>query len=117
MARFGQMYLQKGVWNGKRILTPEWMRACRSTRDSLVIEPVAACGAWTAEDTYEVRVCYYEARVLPGLLLTLYEWRTATGSGAKRFLGSNDSNQFLAPLIPRRFLLGCPKVDSELVLF
>lgn len=23
-------------------------------------EPVAACGAWTAEDTYEVRVCYYE---------------------------------------------------------
>lgn len=23
-------------------------------------EPAAACGAWTAEDTYEVRVCYYE---------------------------------------------------------
>jgi CubicO group peptidase (beta-lactamase class C family) len=22
-------------------------------------EPVAACGAWTAEDTYEVRICYY----------------------------------------------------------
>jgi CubicO group peptidase (beta-lactamase class C family) len=28
-------------------------------------EPVAACGAWTAEDTYEVRVCYYEAVFCP----------------------------------------------------
>jgi CubicO group peptidase (beta-lactamase class C family) len=28
-------------------------------------EPVAASGAWTAEDTYEVRVCYYEAVFCP----------------------------------------------------
>ena len=28
-------------------------------------EPVAACGAWTAEDTYEVRVCYYEVVFCP----------------------------------------------------
>ncbi len=28
-------------------------------------EPVAACGAWTAEDTYEVRVCYYESEFCP----------------------------------------------------
>jgi Beta-lactamase len=28
-------------------------------------EPVAACGAWTAEDTYEVRVCYYEGVFCP----------------------------------------------------
>jgi hypothetical protein len=28
-------------------------------------EPVAACGAWTAEDTYEVRVCYYETEFCP----------------------------------------------------
>jgi CubicO group peptidase (beta-lactamase class C family) len=28
-------------------------------------EPAAACGAWTAEDTYEVRVCYYEAEFCP----------------------------------------------------
>jgi hypothetical protein len=26
-------------------------------------EPVAACGAWSAEDTYEVRVCYYESEL------------------------------------------------------
>jgi CubicO group peptidase (beta-lactamase class C family) len=26
-------------------------------------EPVAACGAWTAEDIYEVRVCYYEGEL------------------------------------------------------
>jgi CubicO group peptidase (beta-lactamase class C family) len=28
-------------------------------------EPVAACGAWTAEDTYEVRICYYESVFCP----------------------------------------------------
>lgn len=30
-------------------------------------EPVAACGAWTAEDTYEVRTCYYEGEFCPVL--------------------------------------------------
>ena len=30
-------------------------------------EPVAACGAWTTEDTYEVRVCYYEGELCPVL--------------------------------------------------
>jgi CubicO group peptidase (beta-lactamase class C family) len=28
-------------------------------------EPIAACGAWTAEDTYEVRVCSYEDAYCP----------------------------------------------------
>jgi CubicO group peptidase (beta-lactamase class C family) len=28
-------------------------------------EPVAASGAWTAEDTYEVRVCYYHSSFCP----------------------------------------------------
>jgi CubicO group peptidase (beta-lactamase class C family) len=28
-------------------------------------EPIAACGAWMAEDTYEVRVCYYEDAYCP----------------------------------------------------
>ena len=28
-------------------------------------EPVAACGAWTAEDTYEVRVCYSATEFCP----------------------------------------------------
>jgi CubicO group peptidase (beta-lactamase class C family) len=28
-------------------------------------EPVAAAGAWTAEDTYELRICYYEAVFCP----------------------------------------------------
>ena len=30
-------------------------------------EPIAACGAWTAEDTYEVRICYYESVFCPVL--------------------------------------------------
>jgi CubicO group peptidase (beta-lactamase class C family) len=30
-------------------------------------EPIAACGAWTAEDTYEVRVCCYEDAFCPVL--------------------------------------------------
>jgi hypothetical protein len=29
------------------------------------VEPVAACGAWTAEDTYEVRLCYYGDAICP----------------------------------------------------
>lgn len=28
-------------------------------------EPVAACGAWTTEDTFEVRICYYESEFCP----------------------------------------------------
>jgi hypothetical protein len=28
-------------------------------------EPTAACGAWTAENTYEVRICYYERVFCP----------------------------------------------------
>lgn len=30
-------------------------------------EPVAACGAWTSEDTYEARICYTEGEVCPVL--------------------------------------------------
>ena len=26
LARFGQFYLQKGMWNGERLLSPEWIR-------------------------------------------------------------------------------------------
>ena len=37
-------------------------------------EPVAACGAWTAEDTYEVRVCYYE-----GELGSVFRFHYASG--------------------------------------
>jgi hypothetical protein len=28
-------------------------------------EPVAATGAWIAEDTYEIRVCYYHSQFCP----------------------------------------------------
>ena len=33
LARFGQLYLQKGVWNGKRILSPDWV-ALATTRQT-----------------------------------------------------------------------------------
>jgi CubicO group peptidase (beta-lactamase class C family) len=29
------------------------------------LEGVASCGAWTADDTYEVRICYYEGEFCP----------------------------------------------------
>jgi hypothetical protein len=32
-------------------------------------EPVAACGAWTADDTFEVRICYFESEFCPILRL------------------------------------------------
>jgi hypothetical protein len=28
-----------------------------------VVQPVAASGAWTADDTYEVRLCFYEGEL------------------------------------------------------
>ncbi|MCA9883403.1 MAG: serine hydrolase [Anaerolineae bacterium] len=35
ITHFGQMYLQKGMWNGKRILTEEWIdEATRATSDN-----------------------------------------------------------------------------------
>jgi hypothetical protein len=32
-------------------------------------EPIAACGAWTAADTYELRICCYESEICPLLRL------------------------------------------------
>jgi hypothetical protein len=37
-------------------------------------EPVAACGAWTAEDVYEVRVCFYA-----GVFCPVFRFSDASG--------------------------------------
>lgn len=34
IARFGQLYLQKGVWNGERLLSEEWVEAATSVQVS-----------------------------------------------------------------------------------
>ena len=41
-----------------------WRKGTTDLRGSSY-EPVAACGAWTAKSTYEVRVCYYESEFCP----------------------------------------------------
>jgi CubicO group peptidase (beta-lactamase class C family) len=41
-----------------------WLKGTTNVR-GYGAEPVAACGAWMAEDTYEVRVCYYESEFCP----------------------------------------------------
>jgi CubicO group peptidase (beta-lactamase class C family) len=41
-----------------------WLKGTSDVR-GLGNEPVAACGAWSADDTYEVRVCYFESEVCP----------------------------------------------------
>lgn len=41
-----------------------WLKGMDDLRGN-GIEPVAACGAWTAEDTFEVRVCYYAGEFCP----------------------------------------------------
>jgi len=43
-----------------------WLKGAADVRGSSD-EPVAACGAWTAENTYEVRVCYTEGVFCPVL--------------------------------------------------
>jgi CubicO group peptidase (beta-lactamase class C family) len=32
IAKFGQLYLQKGQWKGKQILTPEWIQQATSSQ-------------------------------------------------------------------------------------
>jgi len=39
IARFGQLYLQKGVWNGKRILPAEWVEEASSRQVSNGFDP------------------------------------------------------------------------------
>ncbi|MBW7461807.1 serine hydrolase, partial [Paenibacillus sepulcri] len=34
IARFGQLYLQKGMWNGQRLLTEEWIAEATSSQIS-----------------------------------------------------------------------------------
>jgi len=41
-----------------------WLKGITNVRGHDA-EPVAACGAWTKEDTYEVRICYYERVFCP----------------------------------------------------
>jgi len=41
-----------------------WLKGTINVRENAG-ELVAACGAWTAEDTYEVRICYYERVFCP----------------------------------------------------
>jgi CubicO group peptidase (beta-lactamase class C family) len=43
-----------------------WLKGTTSVR-GYEDEPVAACGAWTTEDTYEVRTCYTESVFCPVL--------------------------------------------------
>jgi CubicO group peptidase (beta-lactamase class C family) len=45
-----------------------WLKGTTNVR-GYEDEPVAACGAWTAEDTYEVRICFYESVFCPVLRL------------------------------------------------
>jgi len=43
-----------------------WLKGTTNVRGQ-VGEPIAACGAWTNEDTYEVRICFYESEFCPVL--------------------------------------------------
>jgi len=47
-----------------QISTSTWLKGITGVRGR-GDEPIAACGAWTAEDTYEVRVCCYEDAYCP----------------------------------------------------
>lgn len=57
IARFGQMYLQKGIWNGKRILTEEWISeatSIHSDNSNTQTNP-----DWTAGYGYQFWRCCY----------------------------------------------------------
>jgi CubicO group peptidase (beta-lactamase class C family) len=55
IARFGQMYLQKGIWDGKRILTEEWIaEATKATSDN---SNTQSNPDWTAGYGYQFWRC------------------------------------------------------------
>jgi CubicO group peptidase (beta-lactamase class C family) len=56
----------EGGEHSMRIGRGRWLKGTTDARGH-GDEPVAAGGAWTAEDTYEMRVCYYEAVFCPVL--------------------------------------------------
>jgi CubicO group peptidase (beta-lactamase class C family) len=56
----------EGGEHSMRIGRGRWLKGTTDARGHSD-EPVAAGGAWTAEDTYEMRVCYYEAVFCPVL--------------------------------------------------
>ncbi len=61
IARFGQLLLQRGMWDGRRLL-PEWWVA-------------EATALQTADGTYNVRLCFYETPFRPLLTFRFAEDR------------------------------------------
>ena len=61
IARFGQLLLQRGMWDGRRLL-PEWWVA-----DATALQ--------TADGTYNVRLCFYETPFRPLLTFRFAEDR------------------------------------------
>ncbi|MBN1139678.1 MAG: serine hydrolase [Anaerolineae bacterium] len=58
IARFGQMYLQQGVWNGKRILAADWIaEATRATSDN---SNTQSNPDWTAGYGYQFWRCRHD---------------------------------------------------------
>ena len=56
IARFGQLYLQKGMWNGERILSEEWVRAATSRQTSNGSDPQSD---WEQGYGYQFWRCRY----------------------------------------------------------
>lgn len=58
IARFGQLYLQKGLWNGQRLLAEEWVTAATSKQVSNGTDPQSD---WTQGYGYQFWRCRHNA--------------------------------------------------------
>jgi CubicO group peptidase (beta-lactamase class C family) len=79
MARFGLMYLNGGIWNGQRILSPEWVEGSASMYTSIPRSDPHfgrngfagySCGWWIKNDDYGPGV--YEASGWGGQTITVF---------------------------------------------
>jgi CubicO group peptidase (beta-lactamase class C family) len=79
MARFGLMYLNGGVWNGQRILSPEWVEASSSAYTTIPTSDPHhgqngfagySYGWWIKSDDYGRGV--YEASGWGGQTITVF---------------------------------------------
>lgn len=74
MAKMGQFYLQKGVWNGKRLLAEEWFdeatrpQIYQPDKDGYTVEQIPAYidDDWKSGYGYQIWVCTHNAYRLDG---------------------------------------------------
>jgi CubicO group peptidase (beta-lactamase class C family) len=94
LAKFGQLYLQKGVWNGKRLLSEEWVEAATSLQTSSGGNPDSNWDAGYGYQFWRNKVTGYRADGAFGqfsMVLPKYDAVVAMTSGTSNMAAVMDA--------------------------